>query len=118
MAEGKANFAFKTGDEGEEIDMTPLNQTSIDNLAATVERLAANPNLQNLASRDVSTREAIKSLRSLFNDQRFQKSYQFAQKVRVVCNWKPPLVKGFVSLGLIGSLEPIKLPYNACILRS
>lgn len=81
MAEGKANFAFKTGDEGEEIDMTPLNQTSIDNLAATVERLAANPNLQNLASRDVSTREAIKSLRSLFNDQRFQKSYQFAQKI-------------------------------------
>ena len=93
MAEGKANFAFKTGDEGEEIDMTPLNQTSIDNLAATVERLAANPNLQNLASRDVSTREAIKSLRSLFNDQRFQKSYQFAQKVCFVCNWKPPLAK-------------------------
>jgi len=81
MAEGKSNFAFKTGDEGEEIDMTPLNQTSIDNLAATVERLAANPNLQNLASRDVSTREAIKSLRSLFNDQRFQRSYQFAQKI-------------------------------------
>ena len=93
MAEGKANFAFKTGDEGEEIDMTPLNQTSIDNLAATVERLAANPNLQNLASRDVSTREAIKSLRSLFNDQRFQKSYQFAQKVCFVCNWKPTLAK-------------------------
>ena len=91
MAEGKSNFAFKTGDEGEEIDMTPLNQTSIDNLAATVERLAANPNLQNLASRDVSTREAIKSLRSLFNDQRFQRSYQFAQKVCYCfyCNLKP-----------------------------
>jgi hypothetical protein len=82
--EGQANYALKTGDEAEEMeaDIMPLNRISTNDLAATVERLAANPNLQNLASRDVSTREAIKSLRSLFNDQRFQVSYQFAQKVR------------------------------------
>ena len=47
-------------------------------LTATVERLASNPDLQTL---DSSTRDTIKSLRSLLNDQRFQKSYQFAQKV-------------------------------------
>jgi len=81
--EGQANYALKTGDEAEEMeaDIMPLNRISTNDLAATVERLAANPNLQNLASRDVSTREAIKSLRSLFNDQRFQVSYQFAQKI-------------------------------------
>ena len=83
--EGQANYALKTGDEAEEMeaDIMPLNRISTNDLAATVERLAANPNLQNLASRDVSTREAIKSLRSLFNDQRFQVSYQFAQKVSI-----------------------------------
>ena len=48
-------------------------------LTATVERLASNPDLQTL---DSSTRDTIKSLRSLLNDQRFQKSYQFAQKVK------------------------------------
>ena len=35
---------------------------------STVERLGANPNLQKLTSRDVSTWEAIKSLGSWFNE--------------------------------------------------
>merc|ERR1712223_562096 len=84
MTEGKYNNAFKSNDEGttnEAEDLMPLSRISINNLASTVERLASDPDLQNLASRHSSTREAIKSLRSLFNDQRFQRSYQFAQKI-------------------------------------
>lgn len=73
--EGKANFAYKTGDEVED---SVLSKYSTMDLTATVERLASNPDLQTL---DSSTRDTIKSLRSLLNDQRFQKSYQFAQKI-------------------------------------
>ena len=83
--EGKANFAFGTGDEAymeaEDGDMFNLSRISTGDLAATVERLAADPALQNLASRDPRTLDAIQNLRSLFNDQRFQRSYHFAQKV-------------------------------------
>ena len=82
MLAGKNNYAFKTDEEVEDVDHMPLSRISIDNLSATLERLASNPNFQNLASTDVNTREAIKSLENLFNDQRFQRSYQFAQKVR------------------------------------
>lgn len=62
----------------------PLNRLSTSDLTATVERLASDSGLQNLAARDARMREAIKGLRSLLNDQRFQQSYQFAQKVNLV----------------------------------
>ena len=77
--EGKANAAYKTGDEDED---SVLSKYSTMDLTATVERLASNPDLQTLAARDSATRDTINSLRSLLKDQRFQKSYQFAQKVR------------------------------------
>ena len=83
--DGKANAAFTTGDELED---SVLSKYSTMDLTATVERLASNPDLQTLAARDSETRDTsirdtIKSLRSLLNDQRFQKSYQFAQKVKL-----------------------------------
>ena len=78
--EGKANAAYKTGDEDED---SVLSKYSTMDLTATVERLASNPDLQTLAARDSTTRDTINSLRSLLKDQRFQKSYQFAQKVRI-----------------------------------
>ena len=74
--EGKANYGYKTGDEVED---SVLSKYSTMDLTATVERLASNPDLQTL---DASTRDTIKILRSLLNDQRFQKSYHFAQKVK------------------------------------
>ena len=76
---GKANYGYKTGEEDEEEFM--LSEISTSDLLASIERLASDPSMQNLASRDVRTHDAIKSLRSLMNDQRFQKSFQFAQKV-------------------------------------
>ena len=51
MAEGKYNNAFKSNDEGttnEADDLMPLSRISINNLASTVERLASDPDLQNL----------------------------------------------------------------------
>ena len=56
-----------------------LSRISTHDLLASIERLASDPSMQNL---DVRTLDAIKSLRSLMNDQRFQKSFQFAQKVK------------------------------------
>ena len=73
--EGKANHGYKTGDE----DVFMLSRISTHDLLASIERLASDPSMQNL---DVRTLDAVKSLRSLVNDQRFQKSFQFAQKVK------------------------------------
>lgn len=75
--EGKANYGYKTGDE----DSFMLSRISTNDLLASIERLASDPLMQSLASKDVRTQDAIKSLRSLMNDQRFQKSFQFAQKI-------------------------------------
>ena len=58
-----------------------LSRLTASDLLASIERLASDPSMQTLARRDVRTDDAIKSLRTLINDQRFQKSFQFAQKV-------------------------------------
>jgi hypothetical protein len=83
--QGKANNAYKTGDEeDDDDDEILLSNISTNDLIAAVERLTTDPSMQILASRD----ETIKNLswiRGLFNDRRFQKSFEFAQKVR--CNF-------------------------------
>ena len=58
-----------------------LGSVATSDLAAALERLATDAGMQNLAATDATTRDAITTLRGLFNDQRFQKSFQFAQKV-------------------------------------
>ncbi len=78
----EVNMAF-THDEGQEaarVDPKLIGITTSD-LAGVLERLASDSGMQNLASTDPTTRNAIASLRGLLNDQRFQKSFQFAQKV-------------------------------------
>ena len=82
--EGRSNYAYKTG-EGDDDNGLMLSRISTSDLAASIERLASDPALANLAARDMTTRDAIKSLRGLLNDQRFQKSFQFAQKVIYFC---------------------------------
>lgn len=78
--EGKANFGYsKTGEDVEDEFM--LSRLTSSDLLASIERLASDPSMQTLARRDVRTDDAIKSLRTLINDQRFQKSFQFAQKI-------------------------------------
>ena len=62
-----------------------LSRLTSSDLLASIERLASDPSMQTLARRDVRTDDAIKSLRTLINDQRFQKSFQFAQKVCMKC---------------------------------
>ena len=82
--EGKANFGYsKTGEDVEDEFM--LSRLTSSDLLASIERLASDPSMQTLARRDVRTDDAIKSLRTLINDQRFQKSFQFAQKVCMKC---------------------------------
>jgi hypothetical protein len=103
--QGKANNAYKTGDEeDDDDDEILLSNISTNDLIAAVERLTTDPSMQILASRD----ETIKNLswiRGLFNDRRFQKSFEFAQKVR--CNF-------FLSY-LIRNLTPLPPPLAVSI---
>ena len=106
--EGKANFGYsKTGEDVEDEFM--LSRLTSSDLLASIERLASDPSMQTLARRDVRTDDAIKSLRTLINDQRFQKSFQFAQKVCIFAHFWFKIAHCEIGLTWKIWISPIKI---------